>query len=143
MRITIRPAIVLAFRSRWGRPFAFAVLAAVRGALFSYYVFVAYCYPLRHLHWLEDPLLWLARLLELPIGALGFVLPFLRSPISFIHPISSVGSAYNIDIDAALRVHMRAGVVAYLVVFHLPLLFRAVRRGFSRRTQNPPSAGVA
>ena len=128
MRITVRPAVVLGFSTHWGRAVAFAVLAALRGALYSYFVFAALCYyPVGRVPWLEALVVWLARLLELPIALVGFVFPFLCSPFSFLHTPPCFP-----DPDRALRTHMLAGVLGYLFVFHIPVLARVVRRRLSR-----------
>jgi hypothetical protein len=138
MRITVRPAIVLSFSSVVGRAVAFFVLAAVRGAVISAYVFVAFCYPLAHLRWLKLPVLALARLFDLPIAALGVLVPFLRTPFSFIRPMSFLGFDGAIDPRWALLAHMRAGILAYLILFHVPTFVRLTKQW--RRRSSPPIA---
>src|SRR3974377_1454287 len=111
MNVVLRPPIVFSFAPRRGPPSAFFLLAAGRASLFSSYVFAAYCYPLGRFRWLQVPLLAVANVLYIPIYILGLVIPFLRSPFASSDDLAAF------DFQGFLSAHLRAGVLAYLVVF--------------------------
>ena len=121
MKIRYRPPFVLEFESPAGRRVAFVTLAAFRGAILSYFVFVAFVYPLSYLRWLQGPIVLLAKLLSAPIYCFGKIVPPLASPL-FGGPFESP------DIWGLLRPHMIAGVASYVLLFHAPALIRVLRR---------------
>ena len=129
MKITLRAPIVLSFMSPAAREGAFLVVAVIRGAVVSCFVFVGWVFPLSYLQWLKGPLLAVARVLSIPIRALGEVIPPLASPL-FGHA----------EIDGLWPVfwrHMLIGVVAYVLVFHIPVAFRLFRNRLGRGTNAP------
>ncbi len=107
---------------------AFFLLSLLRASLFSYYVFVAFACPLNHLLWLRHPLILLAKALEIPIYLLGLAIPFLRSPAGHLSYKPPLGLDGVVDPTWFLLDHMRTGVLAYLLVFYTPTLFRWARR---------------
>lgn len=118
MRVTLRAPIVLTFRSAPARRAAFVLLAAVRGAIVSYFVFVAFVYPLTYLQWLRGPLIAVAMVLNLPISWLSFLVP-LGWPLAG-------GIAWHGFAGLLLQRHMIAGVVAYVLLFHIPAVVRLI-----------------
>jgi hypothetical protein len=143
MHITLRSPIVLSFASRRGHNLAFAVLAALRGTVISAFIFAAYFFPLQHLRGFQVPILWLARILNLPIELLGYALPFLRSPVRFIGLPWSMDYGCAPDLGRLLFTHMRAGVITYVLLFHLPILFRTLRTRRLNRSSPGRPAGHA
>ncbi len=125
MRIALRPPVVLSFSTRTGRAVAFFVLAFIRAAVLSAFVLAAVVTPLQHPAWLKEPLIVLARVLDVPISLISRVLPF-KSPASLLFP-PEPGSTCFLDRRTTIYLHMRAGIASYLLLFYLPALCRLIR----------------
>ena len=129
MKITLRAPIVLSFRSPITREGVFFIVATIRSAVISCFVFVAWVYPLYYLQWLRGPLVAIARVLSIPIRALGQLIPALASPI--------FGAGEIGDLWPLFWRHMVVGVVAYLLVFHIPVVVRFLRSRLGRDASAP------
>jgi hypothetical protein len=110
---------VLSFKSPVARGAAFVLLATVRAALVAYFVFAAFVYPLYNLRWFGNILVWVARVLYVPIDWLGRLVPPLQSPFS--------GHAEWAFRWQLLWRHMIVGTLAYVLLFCIPSLVRLVR----------------
>ncbi len=119
MRVTLHAPIVLEFRSPWSREVAYLLLTALRSAVISYYVWVAFGYTVTYLPWLREYLGLLARVLGMPILIFGKLVPPLASSLFVSH-------------DPRLLDHMIAGIATYVVLFHLPVLVRVLRQYLGR-----------
>ena len=121
MRVTLHAPIVLEFRSPWSREVAYLLLTAARSAVISYYVWVAFAYPVTNLPWLRECLVLLARVLAVPILIFGKLIPPLASSLFESH-----------NPNPRLQDHLIAGIATYVFLFHLPVLVRVLRQYLSR-----------
>ncbi len=119
MTVTLRAPIVLTFRSPWGREIAYLLLTALRSAVISYYVWVAFGYSVTYLPWVREYLGLLARVLGMPILIFGKLVPPLASSLFVSH-------------EPRLQDHMIAGIATYVFLFHLPVLVRILSRYLNR-----------
>ena len=131
MKIEIRAPIVLRFQSPAAREGVYLLVTAVRSALISAFVFVAYMSPFSYLQWLRGPIVFAARVLGLPILALGKLLPPVASPILPVRG-ELMGSQWLVFWH-----HMVPGVIAYMLIFHVPVFVRLFR---GRRNQDASAA---
>ena len=127
MRLRVRAPVVVSFQSPVARGAAFLLLITVRAALVSYFVFAAFVYPLYNLRWFGIALIWIARVLYIPIDWLGRLVPPLQSPLSG-HPEWS--SRWQL-----LWRHMIVGTLAYILVFCIPSFIRVIRGRFHRQVE--------
>jgi hypothetical protein len=119
MRLKLRAPIVLSFKSPVAHGAVFLLLATVRAALVSYFVFAAFVYPLYNLRWLGSVLIWVARVLYVPIDWFGRLIPPLQSPFS--------GHGEWGFRSQLLWRHMIVGTLVYIAIFSIPTVVRLVR----------------
>ena len=130
MKVTLRAPIVLTFHSPLARETAFLLVASLRAALISSFVFVGYVYPLYYLQWLRGPLQLAAKILGIPIYLLGKVVPPLASPVLD-------GHAEFAEVWQLFWAHMIPGALAYVLLFHFPSLVRFLRSRSAGGTSAP------
>ena len=130
MKVTVRPSVVLAFNSTRGRAVAFFVLAVLRAALisgfiyFAFGLFIPWRWPL-----LAKAIHLLAQALQIPIflfsHSIGLLIPYLASPFDFDWP--STHCMAVLDPSPWLSHHLRAGIITYTALFHVPAAVRWFR----------------
>jgi len=122
VKIQLRAPIVLRFHSPIVREVYF-VITAVRGGVISGFVFVAYVFPLTYLQWLRGLLVAAAMVLALPILVVSKLVPPIASPI-----LEQSGEIAG-NLGSVFWAHMLPGVLAYVLIFHIPVFIRLLRRG--------------
>lgn len=129
MRITLRSAVVLTFQSPRGRTVVFFVLAVVRAALISGFTYVAIDEPLWRWGLFGKGIHWFAQVLQFPIvlfsHSVGLLIPYVASPFDFGLPRMRAIGAF--DQRPWLPHHLRAGIITYTILFHVPTALRWLR----------------
>jgi hypothetical protein len=135
MKITIRPSVVLAFRSPLVRETIFLVFSVVRAAVISGFIYVAFgTSSLWRWRLFGSAIRLLAQALQVPIflfsHSVGLLIPYLASPFHFGWIVGGPGFDGILDPRPWLPHHLRAGIITYTLLFHIPAAFRWLRAHF-------------
>jgi hypothetical protein len=133
MKVTVRPSVLLTFGSPRMREAVFLLLAALRAALISGFIYVAFgSFPPWRWTLFGKAVHMLAQVLQVPIflfsHSVGRLVPYVASPLHFGWP--EMRGMGILDQRPWLPHHLRAGVITYTLLFHIPVAVRWLRARF-------------
>jgi hypothetical protein len=121
MRLLLRSPVVLQLESRRLAAVIALALGLFRAFLLSAIVWVAWCYPLTHLRFMGPWILRFAYVVDLPIIAVGRLLPLRYRPVDLWLPAGT--PTWQMPVPSFWR-HALVAVPAYLLFFGLLALGR-------------------
>ena len=131
MKMTLRAPLVLTLESPVRRAVVFAALSLVRSVLITVFVFMVFSWDVYRYHAVGVAMLWLAKVLNLPIllfsWTIGRLASAIRSPFGF-GGLDLRGFDGVLNFRAVFLNHLRAGVLCYMLLFHVPTILRFFRR---------------
>lgn len=102
-------------------------------ATFSGAVWILSTMPLSHS--LGGPVFWLTRVVDAPIATASLLLPCNERGVDLWYRVGAGSSPcpHEVAPDVAFFNHMRIGLLAYVLLFYVPAIYRAGRGRWQRR----------